>query len=324
MKKLRTLSTFVAMLAVALIAFGCNENEDGPTDSSGTPNNVPNLMATSGANTGTTGKILLKWTAPTSTANVTLSGYELTYTPGGTTPISIGANATTYTVENLTVGTSYTFTLKAKASNGNTSSGKQISWAPARFSEVIRLYGSKSSNGSGLDFDGGTGGTPVQLKVANGGQWDIGFDDTDDTLGVGSPYQTSYVEVDGKFKAPNSSQVAKKTLVSNARYAGATSLESVFESVALQAGEKELLQTILPDATQPFAFVVKTAEGNFAKVLVLANGGKVVQGSGDERYIEVQISYQPTPNTPYALPKGTSKDVVTGFTTQRNFDRSTK
>ncbi len=322
MKKFRISSTFFAMLAVALIAFGCNENENGPTD---TINNPTNLMATSGANTGNIGKILLKWTAPSSSATISLSGYELTYSPGGTTPISITANQTSYTVENLAVGTPYTFTLKAKGSNSTVSGGTQIKWAPARFSGVIRLYGSASSQGSGLDFNGGTDGAPAQLKVANGGAWDIGFDDTDpDTLGIGSPYQTSYVTETGAFKAPNNDQMAKKTFVSSARYTGASSLESVFESAALQAGTLEQLQAFTPTATQPFAFIAKTAEGNFAKVLVLATGGQVVHGTGADRYIEVQISYQPTINTPYALPKGVPTDFVVGNTVQRNTARATK
>ncbi len=326
MKKFRISSTFFAMLAVALIAVGCNENEDGPIPSEDTPNAVQNLMATSGANTGTTGKILLRWDAPTSSATVSVTGYEITYTPSGpATPISVPAGQTSYTVENLTVGTTYIFTVKAKGSNSTLSSGKQISWAPARWSDVIKLYGSASSNGSGLDFDGGPGGTPVVLKVADGGQWDIGFDDVDpDEFGLGSPYQTDYVEVGTRKFNAAPTQIAKRTNVSNANYPGATSLAQVFESAALQAGSLELLQVITPTATQPFAFVVETAEGNFAKVLVLANGGQVVHGSGANRYIEVQVSYQPTVNVPYALPNGTSKEVVVGKTRQRNGTASTK
>lgn len=102
------------------------------------------------------------------------------------------------------------------------------------------------------------------------------------------------------FEFPNG-QLAKQTYVSNERWTGGSTLtlDDIFEASALEAGTAERFHN-LAGITQPFAFVARTQEGNYAKILVLANGGQVVQGSGTDKYIEVVVSYQSSPNVPYA------------------------
>lgn len=291
MKKFNFPSALLAILVLGFVAFGCNENEDDPINpGTDAPNKVTNLMATSGGSTS----VLLKWTAPTTSATAELASYELTVTPGGST-VTIPKTQTTYTVTGLTEGTTYTFSIKSKGTNGAVSGTTTVSWAPASRSGVIRLYGSSSSQGSGVDFNG----TSNPLTIANGGSWDLCFDDKDPLApGIGSPAQSGYVN--DQYKFPND-DVAKKTYVSTLRWTGLTSLDQIFESEMLNAGTMEQLQLI--DISSPFAFVVKTAEGNYAKVLVLADGGQVIHGSGSNKYIEIVVSYQSTPNVPYALPQ---------------------
>lgn len=127
MKKFKVTSTFFAMLAVALIAFGCNENEDDPITPSGdTPAAPTALMATSKSAT----EIILKWTPSSSASLSTMDNYQLTYT-GSSTPITINKSASTYTVTGLTEGTPYTFTLRAKGTNGELSNSATV---------VLRAY----------------------------------------------------------------------------------------------------------------------------------------------------------------------------------------
>lgn len=294
MKKFNISSSLLAILVLGFVAFGCNENEDPPVGNENeAPNNVTSLVATSGGSTS----VILKWNTPSTNANSELASYELTFTPGGTA-VTIPKGDNTYTVTGLTEGTTYVFTIKSKGTNNKLSNGTTVSWAPARRSSIIRLYGSSSSMGSGLDLDG-NGGNPEVLRIAEGGRWDLCFDDKDPlNPGIGSPGQSGYV--DNNFEFPNG-QEAKKTYVSTFRWEGVTNLDQVFESEGLNAGTLEQLQLL--NLSQPFAFVVKTEEGNYAKVHVLRNNGKFIQGSGSDEYIEVIVSYQSTANVPYALPQ---------------------
>lgn len=295
MKKFNIPSALLAILVLGFIAFGCNENEDDPIDpGTDAPNKVTNLLATSGGATS----VMLKWNAPSTSATSELASYELTVTPGGSI-VTIPKTQTTYTVTGLTEGTTYTFSIKSKGTNNALSGATTVAWAPARRSGVIRLYGKdNTTQGSGVDFNG-SGGNPQVLKIANGQDWDLCFDDKDPLApGIGSPGQSGYVNNDYKF--PNN-ELAKQTDVSTLRWTGITSLDQIFESEMLNAGTDEQLQVI--NTTQPFAFIAKTEEGNYAKVLVLADGGQVIHGTGSDKYIEIVISYQSTPNVPYALPQ---------------------
>lgn len=312
MKRFNVSTALFAMLFLGFVAFGCNENDDPITPGTNAPAAPTGLRATAKSAT----EIILKWNAPAATPQT--AGYELTVTPGGATPIQITTGTvTTLTVGSLTEGTEYTFSLKAKGTDGKASAAATVKWAPAKRSGVLRLYSSKSTTfGSGLDLSN-AGGVPEVLKIDEGGKWDIAFDDKNlDSIAIGSPYESRYI-VDATLKFPNGN-TPKKTLVSTLRYSNASSLDDIFESTMLDAGTRERMQLL--NTTNGFAFVVKTEEGNYAKILVLANGGKIIQGSGNDTYIEVQVSYQSTPNVPYALPGQVrpANVVETGTVTQRS------
>ena len=83
-----------------------------------------------------------------------------------------------------------------------------------------------------------------------------------------------------------------------------SSLDEVYESVDLTSGtlEEALYNFNAQDAAgAPFAFVVKTENGNFAKVLVKATGGSLLQGTAPDRYVDLEISYQSGVDVPYAV-----------------------
>ncbi len=263
-----------------------------------TEDNTPPLEPAANLRATTTGEaeIRLQWTASALNAeNPSFNGYELTYTPEGTQAIIIDKDKTSQKIGGLTPGTIYTFSLRARSGTGKTSAPVSISWAPARISQVLRLYGSTSAMGAGVDLDG-YNGAPLVSTLANAEEWDLAYDDRPlGFLAIGSPTQTMYADMN--YKLPNG-KFAKRTYVSSSRY-NVSSLEEISESSELSAGTKDQLQII--NSNQSFAFVVQTEEGNFAKVLVLARDGKVVQGTGNDTYIEIQIAYQPVPHVPYAL-----------------------
>jgi hypothetical protein len=56
-----------------------------------------------------------------------------------------------------------------------------------------------------------------------------------------------------------------------------------------------------------FGFVVRHgASGNYhyARVVVLGGSGGILKGTSPNRYVDMEISYQDTPNLPFAKPVG--------------------
>jgi len=282
----------LALFAVVMV--GCNTNED-PVNPGTTPNPPTALMATS-MNATTVG---LKWTAP---SNPVATSYEVTATPtnGGSSVVKT-FTTTSGSVDGLVANTEYTFTVKSLNGTSKSTTGAVIKWAgAARFTTNITLYETASANGSGMTFPSTAG-----LRVAQGGQWDLCLDTRDaggaPSFDIGSPTKSSYTDNDGKF--PNGDQ-ARVTLIGKT-WSNVSSLDNVYESVDLSLADA-LQQSLINfnaanTSGSPFAFVVKTASGNFAKVLVKASNGKLLQGTAPNRYVDLEVSYQSGANLPYAL-----------------------
>lgn len=80
------------------------------------------------------------------------------------------------------------------------------------------------------------------------------------------------------------------------------SLDEVFETGDLTVSKETAFDIPNVSATG-FAFVLKTADGNFAKVLIKSVGGKILQdpsGTGKNRFCQVEISYQTKASVPHA------------------------
>lgn len=286
----------LALFAVVMV--GCNTNED-PVNPGTTPNPPTALMATS-VNATTVG---LKWTAP---SNPAATSYEVTATPtnGGASVVKT-FTTTSGSVDGLVANTEYTFTVKSLNGTSKSTTGAVIKWAgAARYTTNITLYETASGNGSGMTFPNTAG-----LRIAQGGQWDLCLDTRDNTsttpptpsFDIGSPTKSSYTDNASKF--PNGDQ-ARVTLLGKT-WSGVSSLDDVYESVDLSLagtlGEALINFNAANTSGSPFAFVVKTASGNFAKVLVKASNGKLLQGTSPNRYVDLEVSYQSGANLPYAL-----------------------
>jgi hypothetical protein len=300
MMKFKAKALFAAAMMCALVAVGCNENTDDPV--TGAPSAPTGLMA----NSKDFQTVNLKWTASASASSADFSAYELIVTPANGTagaPITIAKGATTYSVTGLTEGTVYTFSLKAKstATTNNTSSAATVQWSPATRYSGVKLYETASADfGSGIDLSNGTGAV---TKVSNGSNWDLALDTRvingviDN--GLGSPSVLTYT-----ITNPRATLISSKVVSS-----GATSLDDVFETQAL--GDAAV--NMKPDSARyirvdnfsnNIVFFARTVEGNFAKILVKAAGGKLLQGTSPNRYVEMDISYQSAVNVPYAFVRG--------------------
>jgi hypothetical protein len=80
------------------------------------PGKVTGLTGTAGD-----GQVKLDWTDP---ADADLSAVEITWTPNGTTPVTVAKGAGTKDITGLNNGTAYTFTVVAVDSSGNKSAGE--------------------------------------------------------------------------------------------------------------------------------------------------------------------------------------------------------
>jgi hypothetical protein len=288
-------SLLAAATLVALIMVGCNENTTTPTDA--VPNAPTGLMATSNSST----QISLKWTPPTAgtfksyTLQVTATGLDTTFTISD-------ATAAGFVASGLTNGTTYKFSLKSVNGTAKSATAATISWSPStRFTEIngnsIRLYEYSSTRGSGLQLYNPTTKSPEVMNVAGGSDWDFAIDNNPkiglvDSLDTGSPGALSFTI------AP------RRVTMMGKIYFNVNSLDDIYESADLTVID-EGSYTLPNVATGGYCMVLKTADGNFAKVLIKSVGGKILQGTAPDRYCEVEISYQTAKNVPHAEVKPT-------------------
>jgi len=284
-------------LAAALVVLPACESETTPTDPVETKPVAPTaLMATS----LDADKIALKWTIADDTAR---KGYVITIknmTTNQSNELTVADEASTnMSISGLTEGVVYSFTVRAINVTVESDPSPTIMWSPAkRVVTNLKLYETDSEQGSGIELP-----SRANLTVSAGDKWDICLDTRDESFDIGSPTISSYTDDSNPPKFVKNGLVARKTLLGKA-WGNVTSLDEVYESVDLTS---ETLEESLYNfnaqntAGAPFAFVVKTESGNFAKVLVKAVGGKLLQGTAPDRFVELEISYQSGANVPYAV-----------------------
>lgn len=294
---------YLAGLAVAIVLVSCDSTTDPADPGVITPPGAPTeLMATS-IDSGT---IRIRWTA--ADTGVAATGFIVVVEEDGSNnpqelPISDGSTRT-INISNLTNATVYNFTVYALNDTARSGQSPTIRWAPAnRYTTDIRLYETSSSMGSGLMLPNTAG-----LTIGQGGMWDLCLDTRGEIFDIGSPRLSSYTDEQMPPEFPNG-DVARETLIGKT-WTNVTSLDDIYESADLtqETLEEKLITFNDADAAgSAFAFVVKTSSGNYAKVMVTAVDGKILQGTADDRYIDLVVSYQSGADVPYAvISKGTS------------------
>ncbi|MCC7437641.1 MAG: fibronectin type III domain-containing protein [Armatimonadetes bacterium] len=303
--KLKSFLIGSALLAT-LVVGGCNEN-DTPTDPTPdpvAPKAVTNLLAVSLSETS----VGLRWNSPVDTA---LTGYEVSWkSTDGVDSGSATVAPATDTTENATVkvGKTYTFTVKTK--RGTTlSTGVSVTWAGAQqFSNdaanaatTIRLYEKASSNGSGLTLDPSLGG-PRNMSVATpSAAVQLGFIvDPAGKVVIGAAY--SFPEFKNVDKFDSNTYVSTQSWVAN----GLSSwflTQSLDKYIPADGNLRAFTFDATVTGTSGQGFVARTGTtGNYhyARIFVNNVGGKLLQGTAPNRYVELTISYQNTPNVPFA------------------------
>jgi large repetitive protein len=120
-----------------------------------TPATVPGAPTSVTATSSASGVATVSFTAPASNGSA-ITGYTVTSSPAGAT-CTVGANATTYSCSGLTDGTSYTFSVVATNSIGNSSAAAAAAVTPQGAASAVTTISAVAGDGSAvITFSGAT------------------------------------------------------------------------------------------------------------------------------------------------------------------------
>jgi len=157
----------VVGIASALVALGV------PTAATAVPSATVPGAPTNVSGVSGDSKVTVSWTAPSSNGGAAITGYRVTSFPGGKTCSTSGA--TSCTVQNLTNGTSYTFTVVAINVMGSSSGGSTTATplsVPGPPQDVTFVVGNAqvAVSWSIPAYDGGSAITGYTVTAFPGGQ----------------------------------------------------------------------------------------------------------------------------------------------------------
>lgn len=291
----------VLAVAVALaFAPACDEDSTGPVDADVT---APTQIRASSANEA----VILNWQPSVSEGQDNFGGYkiEISNQDNNQSFFENAPKGSGFTVQNLDNGTRYKFSVYAVTSQDKKSAtAAVIEWAPAirrdvnQDGEAIRVYATTSTTfNSGVDLYNASGLCEV---IPQSGQE---FKDRGD-LFVYAPNETSNFLV---IRSPSAA-------------AGNPGPETQFSTVFYDANDLDAQFTTATPAAQTYTspeVTITNAAVNSGKIvygrlkrgtdhyyfrLLVKRGanGKLVQGSGADRYLEFVVSVQHIRNVPFA------------------------
>jgi hypothetical protein len=247
--------------------------------------------------------VRLIWKASTSEASLLTTSnpgaYRITVTGGtSTTTVNVAKKATlgdsTYVIDvgGLRAGTVYTFAVQARTAD-TVSAAASIMWSPALRLRG-RVYESASQFASGIGFQGGTVQSRPIGNATEAAQADFAIATPSDSVYFGTP-RSLYNITNGRG-----------TLVDTTGfYRGVDSLNQVYEGVlnpnVYRTGFYRVKALNPAGLPKSLVLYTRTADGNFAKIFLRAVGGSLLQGNAPNRYVDLEISYQPTANAGYTL-----------------------
>lgn len=299
----KLLSSYLLIILSVLVFSACEETTT--TTENPLVSGPDSLKATSINET----TVRLRWKLSADESKSYFKDYVLYITPGAFQPKVLDKGTNTIDVTGLTDGIIYTFELKSRnTDNKESTTSASIKWSPAfRFTtnindEPIRIYETASVLGSGLQLYEPTSGKPKTLKVASGEYWNLGLYSKNNEVSI---YSANYMYNNNLYNFPTApsyiTEISEDIFLTN-------TLDNVFDSQALSAknfSTNYYIDLTDPDLKNGAVFIVRTkatgqTDWNYAKVLLKPSTSGLLQGTADNRYVELVISYQKKAGVPYA------------------------
>ncbi len=224
------------------------------------------------------------------------------------------------TASSLLVGRAYRFTMTPYLNNALVESQAiSVVWSPAdRYtldrsgSGTIRLFETGSDSGSGLVLDPGLGG-PGRVPIAENLAAPASVQLALWTVAASSPaFNIGPAHAFPSYRSAGGTGIDSTVAISSTTRL-ATSLATWFASTPIDRliDPNGTVKVFSLPGTQPDGqgqgFYVRTgtpAAYHYARVLILNVNGQLLQGSSPNRFVELEISYQSTPNLPFAKAGG--------------------
>ncbi|MEO5928717.1 MAG: fibronectin type III domain-containing protein [Candidatus Kapaibacterium sp.] len=265
--------------------------------------------------------VALRWTTQLDTGTIIYRAAWKSSVSSDSGSVS-NLTSSTVTVSGLKAGETYTFSVYA-VRGSIMSVPASIVWTGAiRYGTTtpIRLYETASANVSGLVLDPDRGG-PAAISTVNGSVENVQL--ALYTMGLNNSFiiGTGYSIVEYR----NSDKFDPNTFISDSIY-DVSGLDAWLPSGSIDTriptnGNVRAF-TVSAMSSSGRGFFARTGtSGNYhyARIFIRSVNGMLLQGTAPNRYVELEISYQSTPNLPYAkaVPGWHSAAAVAGSQVRR-------
>lgn len=294
-----------ALLFGLTVGFSACTEDDNPVDTDPVVSAPTNLKASSADKA-----IFLEWDASVDEDASNFGSYDITVFNRTTNdfeiPRNAGAGVHSIRIDGLDNGTRYVFTVRSVTELGKISSDyAEIEWSPAyrqnldATGKVIKVYATTSTMyNSALDMYNAEGKAEV---IAQSGQV---FKDRGDMY-VYAMNNTSPLMIKSPAEANN------KGMETQFSTAAAVMTDNMDAALALDPpsdGSYTLNELTVPagSVTAGQVFFGRLVRGDgkyYFRMQVVRTGSSLIQGSGADRYVELKISFQNTPDNPFAKQK---------------------
>ena len=298
----KRISVLAAIVVAATFVLSACSEDTTPVDTDIEVSAPTNLTASSADKA-----IFLTWDASVDESASNFGSYDITVfnrtTNDYQTPLSAGKGVHSIRVDGLTNGTRYVFTIRSVTELGKISSDyAEIEWSPAFRQNLdvtgasIKVYATTSSMfNSALDMYNAAGKAEV---IPQSGQE---FRDRGD-LFVYALNNTSAMMIKSPAEANNQGMVTQfstATAVSTDNMDDALAMEPPADG-SYTLKEFEVPTGIATTGKVYFGRLVRTDGKYYFRMQVVKENGKLIQGSGADRYVTLKISFQNTPDNPFA------------------------
>ncbi len=288
--KIRTTLSSLCLLAMGGLFFASCTQETATTNTVGTPSNV--MALSKSANT-----ISIKWTRGSGD-----TGPDTIIVANGTSTSNV-VTTSTATQTDLTVSPGVVSTITVASTGGRSSS---ISWMPAVRTNDVQIFEFSSSGSSGLQLNGPNGQArtvSMNLNTNPNAQGEVDFllDDAQRDNGITTPSGLSFEGAQVFDQTWRNSYIANdQNYIAGGldSFYSATDFSSFLSTASTQHNSYDIPNSPENDRV----LTVVTQDGNLAKIDIKPDPttGLLYSGSGTDRYITVDVSYQPVAHQPYA------------------------